>query len=139
MILTYVAILVACLVISAFFSGSETALLRVREHEIDDANETQKGPATAAVRSLVSSTSRLLVTILLGNNIANILGASVAAALSIQIFGPEKGIALSTAVMTVFILVFCEIFPKALAASHPMGMSRLVALPLVAPQCPLLH
>ena len=130
MIVTYVAILVACLVLSAFFSGSETALLRVREHEIDDASETQKGPAIAAVRSLVSSTSRLLVTILLGNNIANILGASVAAALSIHFFGPEKGIALSTAAMTIFILLFCEILPKAMAASHPIGMSRFVALPL---------
>lgn len=129
-IVTYIVILIVCLILSAFFSASETALLRVREQDLEDAGETAKGPATAAVRSLVSSTSRLLVTILLGNNVVNILGASVAAALAIQLFGPEKGITLSTAVMTILILFFCEIFPKALAASHPIGISRVVALPL---------
>lgn len=130
LILTYVLILVACLVLSAFFSSSETALLRVRERDLDEAEEAGKGPSIAAVRSLLSSTSRLLVTILLGNNVANILGASVAAALAIDLFGPERGIPIATAAMTVVILLACEIFPKALAASHPLGVSRFVALPL---------
>ena len=132
MIVTYVIILIICLLASAFFSGSETALLRVQQHELDAAadEDSAKGPAMAAVRSLVSSTSRLLVTILLGNNVANILGASVAAALAIKLFGAEKGIPLATAAMTAIILVFCEVFPKALAASHPVGVSRAVALPL---------
>ena len=131
MIVSYGIILAVCLVVSAFFSSSETALLRVRQQDLEHAEEQSgRGPALAAVRSLVSSTSRLLVTILLGNNVANILGASVAAALAIKLIGPEKGIPLATVVMTAIILIFCEVFPKALAASHPVGVSKVVALPL---------
>ena len=61
------AILVmVCLVLSAFFSGSETALLRLGSHEIDEEVRALRGPAAIAVRDLLKSTSRLLVTILLG-------------------------------------------------------------------------
>ena len=130
MVVTYVVILLVCLVASAFFSSSETALLRLRGHEIEDGDEVERGPAAAAVRSLLSSTSRLLVTILLGNNVVNILGASVAATLAIQFLGPEMGLLVSTLAMTVVVLVFCEVLPKAVAASHPVGVSRAVALPL---------
>lgn len=130
MIVTYVVILIACLIASAFFSSSETALLRLRAHDIEAGEEVERGPAVAAVRSLLSSTSRLLVTILLGNNVVNILGASVAATLAIQFFGPEMGLLVSTLGMTFLILVFCEVLPKAVAASHPVGVSHAVALPL---------
>ncbi len=130
MVVTYAVILIGCLIASAFFSSSETALLRLRRHEIDGSDGVERGPAAAAVRSLLSSTSRLLVTILLGNNVVNILGASVAATLAIQFLGPEVGLLTSTLAMTALILVFCEVIPKAVAASHPVGISHLVALPL---------
>lgn len=130
MIVTYIVILLVCLVASAFFSSSETALLRLRAHEIENTDEIERGPAAAAVRSLLSSTSRLLVTILLGNNVVNILGASVAAMLAIRFLGPEVGLLTSTLLMTVVVLVFCEVIPKAVAASHPVGVAHTVALPL---------
>jgi putative hemolysin len=130
LVVTYVVILVVCLIASAFFSSSETALLRLRGHDMEGGDEVERGPAVAAVRSLLSSTSRLLVTILLGNNVVNILGASVAATLAIQFFGPEMGLLVSTLAMTAVILVFCEVLPKAVAASHPVGVSHAVALPL---------
>jgi CBS domain containing-hemolysin-like protein len=82
------------------------------------------------VRDLLSSSSRLLVTILLGNNIVNILGASAAAALAIELLGPQVGIPVSTIVMTALVLVFCEVLPKAVAARHPLQVSRWVGLPL---------
>jgi len=129
-VVTYVVILILCLVASAFFSSSETALLRLRSHEIEASDEVERGPAIAAVRSLLSSTSRLLVTILLGNNIVNILGASVAAMLAIRFLGPEVGLLTSTLAMTVVVLVLCEVIPKAVAASHPVGVAHTVALPL---------
>ena len=72
-ILTAVLIILACLAASAFFSGSETALFRLRSHNLDADDKEAIGPADAAVRELTSSSSRLLVTILLGNNIVNIL------------------------------------------------------------------
>jgi CBS domain containing-hemolysin-like protein len=128
--LIYFGIVIACIVISAFFSGSETALFRLRSHEIEKEIEVARGPAAVAVRDLISSSSRLLVTILLGNNVVNILGASAAAALSIRYFGPQLGILISTVVMTVLVLILCEVLPKAVAARHPLTIARVIGLPL---------
>ena len=65
--LWYVLVIAACLLASAFFSGSETALLRLRQHEIEKDVQDARGPAAVAVRDLLRSTSRLLITILLVN------------------------------------------------------------------------
>ena len=129
-IASIVAILV-CVALSAFFSSSETALFRLRSHDLDaEANSEGAGPSAVAVRQLTSSSSRLLVTILLGNNIVNILGASVASALAIQWLGFDVGVPVSTAIMTFVILIFAEILPKAVAARHPRGVAITVGLPL---------
>ena len=130
MIVIYGLIIAACLVLSAFFSSAETALLRVHVHDLDTEEGEHAGPATAAARSLLSSTSRLLITILFGNNVTNILAASVSTALAIHLMGSEVGIPTATAVVTVVVLIFCEVIPKTIAASHPAGVSKLVALPL---------
>jgi putative hemolysin len=129
-ILGAILIIVACLAASAFFSGSETALFRLRAHDLDGDGKEAVGPADAAVRDLTSSSSRLLVTILLGNNVVNILGASVASGLAIHYLGVEVGIPVATLVMTILVLILCEILPKAVAARHPRGVSRAVGLPL---------
>lgn len=129
-VMGYVLIIAGCLVASAFFSSSETALFRLRSHDIDEEIKQSGGPASVAVRDLTASSSRLLVTILFGNNIANILGASVASALAIRFLGPEVGIPVATVVMTALVLIFCEVLPKAVAASRPRGVSRIVGLPL---------
>lgn len=128
--LIYFIIVVGCIVVSAFFSGSETALFRLRSHEIEKEIESARGPAAVAVRDLLSSSSRLLVTILLGNNVVNILGASAAAALAIRHFGPQLGILVSTVTMTVLVLILCEVLPKAVAARHPLTVARVIGLPL---------
>jgi len=125
-----VLIILGCLAASAFFSGSETALFRLRRHDLDGDGKGTVGPADAAVRDLLASSSRLLVTILFGNNIVNILGAAVAAGLAIQLLGVEAGIPVATVVMTVLVLIFCEVLPKAIAARHPKRVSRFVGLPL---------
>ena len=131
--LTIVATVVAivfCIALSAFFSSSETALFRLRSHEMEDEMQGSSGPAAVAVRELTSSSSRLLVTILLGNNIVNILGASLAAALAVRLLGFEAGVPAATAIMTVLVLIFAEILPKAVAAKHPRGVAIAVGLPL---------
>ena len=125
-----VLIILVCLAASAFFSGSETALFRLRSHDLNAEDKEAVGPADAAVRDLTSSSSRLLVTILLGNNVVNILGASVASGLAIHFLGVEVGIPVATLVMTVLVLILCEILPKAVAARHPRGVARAVGLPL---------
>ncbi len=129
-IVTSVLLIVACLFASAFFSSSETALFRLRSHDLEEELESGHGPAGVAVRDLTASTSRLLVTILLGNNVVNILGASVASALAVRLLGLELGIIVATLVMTFLVLIGCEILPKAVAARHPLGVSRIVGLPL---------
>ena len=125
-----VLIILGCLCMSAFFSGSETALLRLRAYEIEQDIQTATHPAPVAVHNLLSSTSRLLVTILLGNNVVNILAAGVAAALAVSYLGEQNGILLATAVMTMLVLVFAEVLPKAVAARYPRRISYLVGLPI---------
>ena len=126
----YLGVVILCLLGSAFFSGSEVALLRLRAHQLDSDIESMRGPAAVAARELTRSTSRLLVTILLGNNVANILGSAVAAAVAIHFLGAKAGILTATAGMTVVVLIFAEILPKAVAAHDPRRVSYTVALPL---------
>src|SRR5688572_27809100 len=127
---TALLIVLLCVGLSAFFSASETALMRLREHDIDEEVEKGNGPAALAIRDLVSSTSRLLFTILFGNNIANILGATVAAVPFVALLGPEWGVVTSAIVMTIVVFLFGEIFPKTIAAHHPRGVATFIAIPL---------
>lgn len=130
MALDYLLIVLVCLVLSAFFSSSETALLRVRPDELDEKGDDQKSLSTAATKALIKSPSKLLVTILLGNNVVNILGASCASMFAVYFLGEQKGVFVATVVMTIAVLVFSEIIPKALASRDPLRVAHLVALPL---------
>ena len=124
-------LILVCLLLSAFFSGSETALLRLRSHQLDvDISTGKGGLAALAARHLVGHTGKLLVTILLGNNVVNILAASVAASLAVRTLGEERGLLASTVILTLLVLVFCEIFPKAIAARNPRRAAYAVSLPL---------
>ena len=128
--LTYSLMILACLMLSGLFSGSETALLRVREHELEEDIRAAHGPAAVAVRDLIDSTSRLLVTILLGNNLVNIMAASAASVLAVRYLGEQRGVITATLLMTLIIFVFCEVLPKAIAAQYPRRVAYAVALPL---------
>ncbi len=123
-------IVLVCLLLSAFFSGTETALMRLSVHDVEEEVEALRGPAAIATRDLLGHTSRLLVTLLLGNNLVNILGASTATALAIHLLGEKTGIFAATAIMTVLVLVFCEVLPKAAAARNPRRVAFTVALPI---------
>jgi CBS domain containing-hemolysin-like protein len=127
---TYALILLVCLVGSAFFSSSETALLRVRRSDLDEDAKTARGPSVLAARELLVSMQRLLVTVLLGNNIVNILGASVASALAVRYLGDQWGIVVATIVMTILTFLLGEVMPKAFAASRPKRVAYAVAMPL---------
>jgi len=127
---TLVAVVLVSLVLSAFFSGSETALMRLNRHEVEEEVEALRGPSALAVRDLLGHTSRLLVTILLGNNLVNILAASAASVLAVSALGEGTGIIVSTVVMTLIVLIFCEVLPKAAAARNPRRIAFAVALPI---------
>ena len=123
-------VILVCLLLSAFFSSSETALLRVRTHDLEEESVHGVSPAPVAARALLRNTSRLLVTILVGNNVVNLLAAALAAAVAIRFLGQDAGVLLSTVVMTLLVLIFAEVLPKAVAARYPRRVVGLVALPL---------
>ncbi len=129
-IFLYVLFVVVCLVLSAFFSSSETALLRLRQQDLKKDIEAAHGPAAVAARDLIANPSRLLVTILLGNNLVNILGAAIASAVAVRLLGEKWGLISSTLVMTFIVFVFAEVLPKAFAARHPRMIAYNVSLPL---------
>ena len=126
----YLAVILVCVLLSAVFSGSETALLRLRADELEKDTKSAKGPSVLAARDLLRSTSRLLVTLLVGNNVVNILATATASALAIQYFGEDRGIVISTTAMTIIVLIFAEILPKAVGARNPKLISYAVAIPL---------
>ena len=117
--------IVFLLLLSGFFSGSETALTAVsrpRMHHL-----ARKGNRRAAtVRRLAEQKEDLLGALLLGNNLVNILAASIATSVLIRIFG-EAGVAYATLGMTLLVLIFAEVLPKTFAINHPDRASLAVA------------
>lgn len=123
--IAYIAILAVCAVGSGFFSGSETALIgigRERVHQVSTLGRRGK-----RVAQLVADPERLLSTLLVANNLVNILGAAVATTLFISLVGEQWGPWVSTLVVTIVVLIFGEITPKTLAARYPERFSLAVA------------
>ncbi|MCC7440923.1 MAG: HlyC/CorC family transporter [Bdellovibrionales bacterium] len=116
--------------LSAFFSASETSLLRLKPDEVERDIKKKARPGEVAARELIRSSSRLLVTILIGNNIVNTFTAAAFSALAMHYFSAEAALGVATAVATLVTLIFGEILPKAMAASSPKKVGYAVALPL---------
>lgn len=125
-----IAILVLLLLLSAFFSGSETALFSLSRARVRRLRDTG-GRTGRAIAELLRLPRRLLITILLGNLLVNTLLSSIIADLITRTFGPEA-VAIAIAVTTPLLLVFGEITPKTFAILRPVGFARLAALPLQA-------
>ena len=120
-----VAILMA---ISAFFSGSETALTAVsrgRMHQL----EKDGSRAAANVNRLVANRERMIGSVLLGNTFINILASSLMTAALEDQLGP-RAVAITTGLMTVVILIFAEVMPKTLAIARTDRFALFVAMPL---------
>jgi len=116
------------LIMSAFFSGSETALTaasRARMHGL----ESQGDKRAAKVTALHRQRDRLIGAILFGNNVVNILASALATALFLKIFG-DAGVAYATFAMTLLVLVFSEVLPKTYAISHADATALKVATPV---------
>jgi Mg2+/Co2+ transporter CorB len=125
--------LAGLLVLSAFFSGSETALMSINRYRLLHlAREGSRGARLA--RKLLEQPERLIGLILLGNNFVNILASALATLAFVRIAG-EAGLLIGTSVLTVTVLIFAEVAPKTLAAFHP----ERVALPAAYVLYPLLR
>lgn len=120
----HIMVLVLLLCSSAFFSAAETALMSLSKirlrHLVDE-----KIKGADKVEKLVENPSKLLGTILVGNNIANIFASSLATAIAIDAFS-EGGVGIATAIMTVMVIIFAEITPKSLAAQNSEKISLKV-------------
>ena len=113
------------LLLSAFFSGSETALTAASRGKLRaQADKGSIGAATAL--AVKEDDERMIGTLLLGNNVVNIAAASLATALLTRSFG-TTGVAVATVVMTVLVLVFGEVLPKTLAITLPEAAAARVA------------
>ncbi len=115
----------ALVVLSAFFSGSETALTaasRAKLHALEQDGSKRAG----LVNRLINAPERLIGAILLGNNLVNILASVLATSLFLTLFG-RAGVAYATLVMTALVLVFGEVMPKTYAIAHPERVALAVA------------
>jgi CBS domain containing-hemolysin-like protein len=123
-----ITLLVICLVLSGFFSSSETALFSISRikafHVAKDGSKTGE-----LIVKMKQDPHTLLTTILIGNNLVNIGGSALATSLAISYF-KSNAVGIATGVMTLMILVFGEIFPKAFATQYNVLVARVVIIPL---------
>jgi Mg2+/Co2+ transporter CorB len=116
---TLFGLLAGLLLLSAFFSASETAMMAINRYRLRHAAESGHRGAILTL-SLLNQTDKLLGVILLGNNLINIAAATLATIISIRLFGEsDLALSLATLLLTFLILVFSEVTPKVLGASYP--------------------
>jgi Mg2+/Co2+ transporter CorB len=119
-------LLVVLLLLSAFFSGSETALMSLNRYQLrHKAREGNRGAKLA--EQLLQRPDRLLGLILLGNNLVNFTAASLVGVIAFQI-GGQPAAALGTILLTLAVLIFAETAPKTLAALHPERLAFPAAM-----------
>jgi len=110
-------ILIFLILLSAFFSGSETSLISLNRYRLR--HLTRAGhPGAVRASKLLKRPDRLIGIILLGNNFVNILASALATLIALHLLG-ESGVWIATLLLTVVILLFAEVTPKTLAALHP--------------------
>ena len=123
-----IALLIVCLIGSAFFSGIEIALAKVNKTRLARAAEKNDKRAIRAM-SFVDNYNDTITTILIGNNLVNIAASSMASVLFASIH-PENSELIATIVVTIAILTFGEVLPKAIATSYAYNVSTFFSFPL---------
>ena len=121
-------LLIIGLILSGFFSSSETALFSISKikalHIAKDGSKTGQ-----LILEMKEDSHTLLTTILIGNNLVNIASSALATSLAISYF-KSNAVGIATGIMTILILIFGEIFPKSIATRNNVLIARLVILPL---------
>lgn len=124
------AIILALIVVSAFFSGSETALTavsRARMYTLEQQGDRRAG----FVNAMIARRDRLIGALLIGNNLVNILASSLTTTLFLSIFG-DSGVAYATLIMTTLLVIFAEVLPKSWAISSTDRFALFVSVPVRA-------
>jgi Mg2+/Co2+ transporter CorB len=126
------------ILLSAFFSGSETGLMTLNRYRLRHLAE-QGHPGAQRAARLLERPDRLIGLILLGNNFVNILASMLTTLIALKLWG-ESGIAIAAGVLTLVVLIFAEVTPKTLAALHPERIalpSAWIYIPLMKLLSPL--
>ena len=127
-----ISLLVSLIFLSAFFSGTETALMSLNRYRLR--HQVKSGNRAAKItEALLKRPDRLIGLILLGNNAVNLTASALATYIALQI-GGESAIVAATVILTVVVLIFAEVAPKTIAALHP----QKIALPAAMVYYPLL-
>jgi Mg2+/Co2+ transporter CorB len=121
-------VILLLLVLSGFFSGSETALTAASRGKLRAQADKGSVGAQRALR-ITEDNERLIGSVLLGNNLVNILATSLATGIFLRAFG-ESGVLIATGVMTLLVLIFAEVLPKTYAIIHAETMSAKVSGPI---------
>lgn len=114
----YIIAMLACVICSAYFSATETAFSSLNKTRIKTLAEDGHKRAKLVLK-LSNDYDRLISTILIGNNIVNILAASLGTLMFVKLLGEDIGATVSTVVVTVVVLIFGEISPKSIAKDFP--------------------
>ena len=129
-----VLLLVVLLLLSVFFSASEVAFFSVKQKKLEEDFKSSKLIYRYA-SSLIAFPRRLLITILVGNTLANVAASIVSVSIALEIaniyqFKVNVVLTVQIILITIVILLFCELLPKVFASKHPQFTIKLIAIPL---------
>jgi len=128
--LTQIGLFLMFLVLSAFFSSSETAFLSVNPYTLENLEKKGSGRARL-IRKMMARLSELLSTILIGNTLVNAAAASIATSIFVRLSSdPNRAVVLATLTTAILILVFGEITPKTIAAYRPLQTTSIFIHPV---------
>ena len=113
----YIVFLFVCIILSAFFSSSETAFISLERFRVQHMVET-KVRGAKRVAKMLERPDKFLSTILLGNNLVNTAAAALATILAVSLWGEETGVIIATFGMAIVLLIFAETLPKTFANRH---------------------
>ena len=123
-----IVLIIVMMILSALFSGTETAYSSVNKLRLKN-YEAQGNKKASKALKLANRVDDVLTAVLIGNNIVNIASSSVSTILFVSLFG-SKGAGISTAVITVLVLIFCEVMPKSYAKRNAEKLALFIASPL---------
>ena len=131
----YLALLVICLLLSAFFSSSETAFISLQRFRVEHLVEAKVRGAKRVAR-MIERPEKFLSTVLLGNTLVNTAAAALATILAVSVvrrmtnWGQEWGVLVAAIGITIILLIFCETTPKTIATRHAEKLSLLFVRPI---------
>ncbi|RPH24173.1 DUF21 domain-containing protein [Buttiauxella warmboldiae] len=136
---TLIVTLIVMVVVSAYFSGSETGMMTLNRYKLRHLAK-QGNRAAKRVEKLLRKPDRLISLVLIGNNLVNILASAISTIIGMRLYG-DAGVAIATGILTFVVLVFAEVLPKTIAALYPekvafpssllLGPLQILMMPLV--------